>query len=112
MKFAPVVFAAAAVVAAASALAAGGGPATANAGTVAAAAAPATAGEVRKVDRAQGKVTLKHGPLENLGMPGMTMAFKVANPKLLDGLKEGDKVKFAADNVKGVLTVTAIETVR
>jgi Cu(I)/Ag(I) efflux system periplasmic protein CusF len=74
-----------------------------------AAAAPTTDGEVRKVDREQGKVTLKHGPITNLDMPGMTMVFKVADPKRLDAIKQGDKVKFAAENVNGSVTVTAIE---
>lgn len=71
--------------------------------------APTTDGEVRKVDREQGKVTLKHGPITNLDMPGMTMVFRVADPKMLDTLKPGDRIKFAADNVNGSLTVTAIE---
>jgi Cu/Ag efflux protein CusF len=71
--------------------------------------APTTDGEVRKIDKEQGKVTLRHGPIANLEMPAMTMVFKVADPKLLDSLKEGDKVKFAADKVSGAITVTAIE---
>lgn len=75
----------------------------------ASAAAPQSDGEVRKVDTAQGKVTLRHGPLENLAMPAMTMVFKVADPKMLEGLKEGDKVKFTADKVNGAFTVTAIQ---
>jgi len=45
-------------------------------------------------------------------MPAMTMVFKVADPKMLDGLKEGDKVKFTAENVNGALTVTAIEAAK
>lgn len=69
-------------------------------------------GEVRKVDKEQGKVTLKHGPIANLDMPGMTMVFKVADPKMLDTLKEGDKVKFSADRVNGAITVTAIEAAK
>lgn len=69
-------------------------------------------GEVRKVDREQGKVTLKHGPIAALDMPGMTMVFKVADPKLLDNLKQGDKVKFVADKVNGAITVTAIEVAK
>jgi len=76
------------------------------------AAAPQSEGEVRKLDKAQGKVTLRHGPLKNLEMPAMTMVFKVADPKMLDGLKEGDKVKFTAENVNGALTVTAIEAAK
>ena len=77
-----------------------------------AAAALTTDGEVRKVDKAQGKVTLKHGPIPNLDMPGMTMVFKAADPRMLDAVKQGDKVRFAADNVNGALTVTAIEVSR
>jgi Cu/Ag efflux protein CusF len=75
----------------------------------AARSAPATEGEVRKIDRAQAKLMLKHGPIENLDMGAMTMNFRVADPKLLDGLKEGDKVRFSADRVNGVIMVTAIE---
>lgn len=66
-------------------------------------------GEVRKIDKAQGKVTLKHGVIANLEMPPMTMVFKVADPKMLDGLKDGDKVRFRADRINGAITVTAIE---
>src|SRR5687767_2506619 len=75
----------------------------------AAAAAPQSDGEVRKVDKEQGKVTLRHGPLQNLDMPSMTMVFTAADPKLLEGLKEGDKVKFTAEKVNGAFTVTAIQ---
>lgn len=78
----------------------------------AAAAAPTSDGEVRKVDKAQGKITLKHGPIENLDMPGMTMVFKVADPKMLDDLKPGDRVKFAASDKGGAITVTAIEVAK
>jgi Cu(I)/Ag(I) efflux system protein CusF len=76
---------------------------------VAGAAAPTTDGEVRKIDKEQGKLTLMHGPIQNLDMPGMTMVFKVADPGLLDQVKVGDKVKFAAESRNGALTVTAIK---
>ena len=66
-------------------------------------------GEVRKIDKEQGKITLKHGELQNLGMPSMTMVFKVKDPALLDKLNVGDSVQFVADRVDGALTVTAIE---
>ena len=64
------------------------------------------------MDTAQGKLTLRHGPLQNLDIPPMTMVFKVADPKLLEGLKEGEKVKFSADRVNGAIVVTAIERVK
>ena len=66
-------------------------------------------GEVRKVDKEHGKLTLRHGPLQNLDMPAMTMVFKAADPKLLDGLQVGDKIKFTAEKVDGIFTVTAIQ---
>jgi len=84
-------------------------PAGASAAT---AAAPMADGEVRKIDKEQGKVTLRHGPIASLDMPAMTMVFKISNPKMLDSIKEGDKVKFAADKVNGALTVTVIEAAR
>ena len=69
-------------------------------------------GELRKVDKDAGKVTLKHGPLTNLDMPGMTMVFKATDPKMLDGLKEGDKVRFSADRINGAISVTRIEVAK
>ena len=75
-------------------------------------ATPQSEGEVRKVDLAQGKVTLRHGPLANLDMPAMTMVFTATDKKLLDGLKEGDKVRFTADKQNGAYVVTAIEAAR
>ncbi|MCM8596436.1 copper-binding protein [Accumulibacter sp.] len=62
-------------------------------------------GEVRKVDKAAGKVTIAHGPLPNLNMPAMTMAFRVSNAAWLEQLKAGDRIRFAAEDVNGVLTV-------
>lgn len=50
--------------------------------------------------------------IANLDMPSMTMVFKVADPKMLDVVKQGDKVKFAASNVNGAIAVTAIEVTK
>jgi Cu/Ag efflux protein CusF len=67
-------------------------------------------GEVRKVDKGQDRLTLRHGPIQNLDMPGMTMVFRVADPAMLEGLKEGDKVRFSADRLNGAITITALES--
>lgn len=67
-----------------------------------------TDGEVKNVDTKAGQVTLKHGPIENMKMPPMTMAFPVQDPSALSSLKEGSKVKFALENVNGVPTVTTL----
>ena len=72
---------------------------------------PLADAEVRKIDREQGKVTLRHGPIPNLDMPNMTMVFRVADATFLDTLKEGDKVKFTADKVNGAFTITSIRSV-
>jgi Cu(I)/Ag(I) efflux system protein CusF len=74
-----------------------------------AAATPMSDGEVRNVDKSAGKVTIKHGPLQNLDMPAMTMVFRVKDPAILDQLKEGDKIKFMADKVDGTLIVTEMQ---
>ena len=66
-------------------------------------------GEVRKVNKDAGKVTIKHGPLTNLGMPAMTMVFRVKDPAMLDQMKEGDKINFVADKVNGAFTVIEVE---
>ena len=71
-------------------------------------AAPLVEGEVRKVDLAQGKLTLRHGPIPNLDMPPMSMVFRVADPRMLDTVKPGDKVRFTADEIDGALTVTSL----
>jgi Cu/Ag efflux protein CusF len=71
-------------------------------------AAQPSEGTVRKIDAAAGKVTIKHGPLDNLGMPPMTMAFS-ADAALLEGVKVGDKVRFVAAQVDGVFSVTSLE---
>jgi Cu(I)/Ag(I) efflux system protein CusF len=77
-----------------------------------AAAAPMSDGEIRKVDRDAGKVTIKHGPLQNLDMPAMTMVFRVKDPAMLDQLKEGDKIKFTAEKIDGALTVIEAQASR
>ena len=69
-------------------------------------------GEVRKIDRDSKKMTLKHGPLKNLDMPGMTMVFQVKDDAMLDQVQAGDKVRFRAEKIDGKMTVTHIEAER
>lgn len=66
-------------------------------------------GQVRKVDKETGKVTLRHGEIRNLDMPPMTMVFQVSDPALLDRVKTGDTVKFRAEKSASGYVVTAIE---
>lgn len=65
-------------------------------------------GQIKKVDKAAGKVTLSHGPLPN-GMPAMTMVFGVKDPAWIDQMKAGDKIRFKADQVNGTMTLVQFE---
>jgi Cu(I)/Ag(I) efflux system periplasmic protein CusF len=69
---------------------------------------PVTA-EVRRVDKAGGKITLKHGEIKSLDMPPMTMVFQVRDPKVLDQVKAGDTVRFRAIQDKGAYVVTDLQ---
>jgi Cu(I)/Ag(I) efflux system periplasmic protein CusF len=70
---------------------------------------PMVSGTVEKIDTAQGKITIEHGPIKNLDMDAMTMVFRAPNPALLKRLKAGDKVRFTADRVNGQISVTSIK---
>ena len=80
-----------------------------QAATEVSAVAKLTAGEVRKVDLEQGKLTIKHEVLENLGMPAMTMVFKAADKALLKDLKQGDKIRFRAEQSVAGFEVVNLE---
>jgi Cu/Ag efflux protein CusF len=69
-------------------------------------------GTVKKVDKAAAMVTLAHGALDNLGMPAMTMVFRVKDAAWLGQMKEGDRIRFVADYVKGAVTVVRYEPAR
>jgi len=69
-------------------------------------------GEIKKVDKPSGKLTIKHGELKNMGMGAMTMVFRVKDAAMLDKVKAGDKVRFTVENANGAMTVTAIEVAK
>ncbi len=77
-----------------------------------AAAGMLTDAVVQKIDTAGGVIVLKHGDIPNLAMPAMTMGFDVADRKMLDGVKAGDKVRFHVEVMKGKPTVTHMEAAR
>ena len=76
--------------------------------TLARAQAATAGGEVAKIDKATGRLTLKHDGIKNLDMPPMLMAFRVRDPKMLDGLSVGDRVRFVAERVDGQYTVMSL----
>ncbi|MGY0194426.1 copper-binding protein [Leptothrix sp. BB-4] len=68
--------------------------------------------EIRRVDKAGGKLTLKHGELRNLDMPPMTMVFVVRDPKGVEGLKVGDRIRFVAGQDGPTYTVESWELLK
>ncbi len=70
-----------------------------------------TDGVVRKVAKDTGKVTIAHGPLENLGMPGMTMVFRVLDAAWLERMKPGERIRFQAERIGGVFTVVKFDPI-
>ena len=71
--------------------------------------APLSQGEVRKVDAAAQKITLRHGPIASIGMPPMTMVFEVENVQLLEGVSAGEKVNFQVQKQGNRYIVTELQ---
>ena len=72
-------------------------------------AATLTDGEVRKLDAANAKITIKHGPIQHMDMPGMTMVFTVSDKALLNKVKIGDSIRFMVRHENGKMMVTEIQ---
>ena len=67
-----------------------------------------TQGEIQKIDKDTGRLTIKHGEIKSLGMPGMTMVFATKDKSMADKVKTGDKIRFKAVNENGKFIVTEI----
>jgi Cu/Ag efflux protein CusF len=85
---------------------------TQSAAVEAAASASTSHGEIKKIIKDAGKLTIKHGELKNLDMPPMTMVFRVQDPSMLDQVKVGDEVDFVVEKVGGQFTVTEMKVVK
>lgn len=66
-------------------------------------------GEIRKVSKDSGKLTIKHGEIKSLDMPPMTMVFTAKDPAMLDKVAVGDKVRFVVIDQGGKMVVTEIQ---
>jgi Cu/Ag efflux protein CusF len=53
-------------------------------------------GEIRRLDPANHRLTIKHAEIKSLDMPPMTMVFQVKDVALLEGFKAGDTIQFQA----------------
>ncbi|MFA6313361.1 MAG: copper-binding protein [Sterolibacterium sp.] len=72
-------------------------------------AAEVAEGEVRKIDKDNKKIIIKHGVIKSLDMPPMTMVFRVKDATILDKVQAGDKVLFKAEKSEGAIVVTEIQ---
>lgn len=68
-----------------------------------------TQGEVRRIDKENKKITIRHNEIKNLNMPPMSMVFQVRDTALLDKVLIGDKVRFRAVEEGGTLIITDME---
>lgn len=71
--------------------------------------APLADAEIKKINLDSKELTIKHGPLTNLKMPGMTMAFKVKDPAMLQQVKPGDKVRVLVEKIGESFTITTLQ---
>jgi Cu/Ag efflux protein CusF len=69
-------------------------------------------GEITRWDPRTLKVTLRHGELKNLGMPPMTMVFRVKDASVLAPFQVGDKIRFRAERQAAGYFITHIEAAR
>jgi Cu/Ag efflux protein CusF len=65
-------------------------------------------GEVVKLDKPAGRVTIKHGEIKGLDMPPMTLNWRVVPPRLLDDIAVGDRVRFVPARLDGQYTITSL----
>lgn len=78
--------------------------------TIAFAQSATSTGEVKKIDEAAGKISIRHAPIKEFDMEDpMTMVYRVKDPAMLKSVKVGEKIKFDADRANGAFTVTKIE---
>ena len=65
-------------------------------------------GTVKKINAKNGKVTIKHGPLVNLGMESMTMVFR-ADKDMISKMSVGQDIEFVEERVKGKVTIVKMK---
>lgn len=65
-------------------------------------------GQIRRIDKEGGKITIRHGAIANLQLPPMTLVFHVADPEMLERVQPGDTAQFRAEKINGQYTITSL----
>ena len=68
-----------------------------------------TRGRIESINTSEGKVKLKHGPIPKFDMPGMTMTFRVQDPKLLSQIKVGEEVGVTIEEIGNGFVITGFQ---
>lgn len=82
------------------------------AGNEASAMTELSQGEIIRWDPRTLKVTLRHGEIKNLGMPPMTMVFRVNDASMLAPFRPGDTVRFRVERQAAGYVITRMEAAR
>lgn len=65
-------------------------------------------GDVTKVDLTSGMITVRHEPNQRLKLGQATDTFRVSEPIMLNAIRPGAHIRFAADRINGELAITKI----
>ncbi len=65
-------------------------------------------GVIQQINQGKGVVTIKHGPLQGIVIPGMTMSFLVRDKTMLTNLQPLQKVDFEITHENGIYVITRI----
>jgi Cu(I)/Ag(I) efflux system periplasmic protein CusF len=65
-------------------------------------------GDVRSVDLRSGMITISHEPNDRLKIGRSTDTFRVSEPIMLNAIRPGAHIRFAADRINGELTITKV----
>jgi Cu/Ag efflux protein CusF len=69
-------------------------------------------GTLNSIDLSAGRVNITHGPVTSANWPGMTMAFRLAEPTIANDFKAGQRVEFHFTIQSGMdATVTKIKAI-
>ena len=66
-------------------------------------------GVIQQINQEKGVVTIKHGPLQGIVIPGMTMSFRVKDKAMLANLQPLQKVDFELSHEGGNYVITKIK---
>ena len=63
-------------------------------------------GEIRRLDRENARLTIRHNEIKSMDMPPMTMVFYVKDVSLLNGIQVNETIEFQAtvDGKKYIVT--------